>query len=88
MCKWGNYETLFLTIVKELSYTGKERMKMVKVDKCIAPIIKALNQGGIITTYSCCRHGEDDGIIVLKDGRCLTLKENTLDVWGFKNNLS
>ena len=31
--------------------------KTVKVDSCIAPLVQALNDYGIKTRYSCCRHG-------------------------------
>lgn len=74
MCEWGTNEEIELTIIKELSYTGKERMKIVKVDACITSIIKALNEGGVTTTYSCCGHGEKAGVIILKDGRYLVIK--------------
>ena len=76
MCKWGTYELIELTIVKEYSYTGKRRMKMVYIDKCIAPLIKALKEGGMITTYSCCGHGKQCGIIVFEDESYLILRDN------------
>lgn len=69
MCKWGTDEVLEVTIPAELSYTGKERKKRVGIDSCIAPIIKALNEGGIRTDYCCCGHGKKDGVILLHDGR-------------------
>jgi len=37
------------------------------VDRCLAPIIKALNEGGIKTAMSCCGHGEHDGFILCAD---------------------
>ena len=40
----------------------------VPIDKCIAPIVRALNDAGIETVESCCGHGES-GSIDLKDGR-------------------
>ncbi len=69
MCKWGTDEIVEVTIPAELSYTGKERQKRVAIDACIAPIIKALNAGGVRTDYCCCGHGEKDGAILLHDGR-------------------
>lgn len=73
MCKWGTDEMLEVTIPAELSYTGVERKKMVGIDACIAPIIKALNEASIRTNYSCCGHGKKDGVIVLHDGRVLMI---------------
>jgi hypothetical protein len=43
--------------------------KGVWCDPCIAPIVKALNDGGLPTVASCCGHGERDGRITLADGR-------------------
>jgi len=39
------------------------------VDLCIADLVAALNAAGIRTMASCCGHGEQDGAIVLEDGR-------------------
>ena len=43
----------------------------VPVDKCIADIVIALNNGGIPTRASCCGHGDRKwpGFIWLEDGR-------------------
>lgn len=58
-----------LTIPAYLSYTSKERIKDCSIDACIAPIVKALNDGGIITIACCCGHKRGPGSIVLSDGR-------------------
>lgn len=42
-------------------------------DPCIAPLVKALNEGGIPTVASCCGHGTHLGSIALEDGRWLTI---------------
>ncbi len=39
------------------------------IDKCIQPIIRALNEVGMTTVASCCGHGNRPGTIMLKDGR-------------------
>jgi len=40
-----------------------------KIDRCIAPIVNALNDAGIITVESCCGHGETEGhILAYQDG--------------------
>lgn len=42
-------------------------------DPCIAPLVKALNDGGIRTVASCCGHGAANGNIALADGRELLI---------------
>lgn len=37
----------------------------VPVDRCLAPIVRALNDGGVQTAMCCCGHGEHDGFILL-----------------------
>jgi len=37
-------------------------------DPCIAPLVKALNDGGLRTVASCCGHGSKAGRISLADG--------------------
>ena len=72
MCKWGTSEEVEVTIPAHLSYNGKDRKKMSKIDKCIAPIVRALNDGGIRTNACCCGHG-GEGRIDLYDGRILKI---------------
>lgn len=38
-------------------------------DPCIAPIVRALNEGNIATVASCCGHGYQPANIALADGR-------------------
>jgi hypothetical protein len=54
---------------------GTNAWRVIEVDKCIAPIIDALQKGGIKTITSCCGHGTN-GYIVLED-RILTLSPQT-----------
>lgn len=75
MCEWGNDEEVLVYIRAEDSYTGKARMDMKGIDKCIAPIVKALTQGGVLTVGSCCGHGKYKGGIELADGRILRIEE-------------
>jgi len=49
MCKWGTHEEVIVPIPPDLSCDGEFRMAMKKIDACIAPIVKALNQGGVYT---------------------------------------
>lgn len=39
------------------------------VDPCIAPLVQALNDGGLQTIASCCGHNQRPGWIALGDGR-------------------
>lgn len=61
MCKWG--DEIVMTI------TGK----LVAIDRCIAPLVTALNEAGFATAASCCGHGRHPGNIVLADGRELII---------------
>lgn len=38
-------------------------------DPCLAPLVKALNDGGLPTVASCCGHGGRPGFVSLADGR-------------------
>lgn len=76
MCKWGTEEKVLVTIPADLSYTGKERKAIKGIDKCIAPIVRALENGGVKMRGSCCGHGKTDGHIHLQDGRILIIKQN------------
>lgn len=71
MCKWATETLLTVTIPASLSFTGNERQDVKGIDFCIAPIVQALNIGGITTVSSCCGHGKQDGTILLADGRVL-----------------
>ena len=73
MCKWGNVETVAVKIPADLSCTRTARMKFVKIDKCIAPLVKALQEGKIDMRGSCCGHGIRWGNIHLQDGRMLLI---------------
>lgn len=66
MCEWG-------TTKKILVKTEKETWKKEGIDKCIAPIVEALQKGGIYIKVSCCGHGRPLGDIYLQDGRILLI---------------
>src|SRR5688572_23431424 len=63
-----------VTILAHLAHDGQQRQAIKGVDACIAQIVRALNDGGVITTSSCCGHGRSDGSILLADGRELVVK--------------
>lgn len=67
MCEQGDVEKV--VIVKgEHGSCG-----FVNVDKCIAPIVRALNRSRVFTVASCCGHGKVRGNIALADGRMLDI---------------
>jgi len=76
VCKVGEYELVNVKIPADLSHTGKSYWKKAQIDKCIAPIVKALQEGGIDMRGSCCGHGKRNGDIHLQDGRILIIKED------------
>lgn len=53
MCKQGEEEKIIL-----------KDGRGVMVDRCLAPYIQALNNSEIVTSISCCGHGEQDGFIL------------------------
>lgn len=69
MCEHGDTVELEVVIPAHLSHTGRQRRATKPVDRCIAPIVSALNRGGLITVSSCCGHGRGPGRISLADGR-------------------
>jgi hypothetical protein len=80
MCKWGTEILLFVNIPAEDSYTGEARWDYKPVDLCIAPIVQALNDAGILTAGCCCGHGKGEGSILLQDGRELFIRRR--ENWG------
>lgn len=74
MCKHGDEVLVEVTVAAENSHTGKAYRRQFGIDRCIAPLIRALNAGGITTTQSCCGHFERDGEIWLADGRTLFIR--------------
>ena len=50
--------------------------RQCSIDKCLAPIVIALNNSGIKTVASCCGHGYIPGRITLRDGRELVVMDS------------
>lgn len=72
----NEHELVKVKIPANLSHTGKAFWKHCKIDKCIAPLVRALQEGGIDMRGSCCGHGKMDGDIHLQDGRILIIKKD------------
>lgn len=73
MCQWGDTVILSVFIPANLSYTGMARWDYKPIDRCLAPIVSALNSAGIYTASCCCGHGKEAGEIILHDGRKLII---------------
>lgn len=74
MCAHDDTVLLRVNIPANLAHDGIARWDMKAVDRCIAPIVQALNDAGILTASSCCGHGEAEGAIILQDGRTLVIR--------------
>jgi hypothetical protein len=69
-------------IPADLSPTGRIKWKKAKIDACVAPLVDALQRGGIDMRGSCCGHGYSVGEIQLQDGRLLLiLDEQAARLW-------
>ncbi len=66
MCEWDGGDYTNTTII---FLSGRTR----NIDKCLVPLIKALNYAGMVTVASCCGHGKRPGSVILADGRELLI---------------
>lgn len=83
MCKHGDTVKVTVKIPADLSHTGKSYRKRTQIDRCIAPIVSALQTAGIDMRSSCCGHGKGrfwwlpwvkvHGYIDLQNGRRLII---------------
>ena len=74
---------IFWLSLKEKSFTKdifsmslkryKEWKKQCSIDKCIASIVRVLEENGVRMLASCCGHGKADGHILLLDHTKLTI---------------
>lgn len=74
MCEKGDIVTMVLPARPLSDPFGKHLT--FSIDRCIAPIVAALNRGGIATTACCCGHGDGPGSIFLGDGRSIVIAAN------------
>jgi hypothetical protein len=74
ICPCSKTKVVKVIIARDLSYTGRERIKEAQIDKCIAPLVKELQTFGINMRSSCCGHGEIHGHIILSDRTELKIK--------------
>ncbi len=69
MCEHGDEVLMRVLVDARDSHTGEARYAEKGIDRCIAPLVKALNDAAIITRSSCCGHGKEPGTVMLADGR-------------------
>lgn len=69
MCNHENREAAMVVI--DPGTPERHGRDGVWCDPCLAPLVKALNDGGVRTVASCCGHGAHAGSIALADGRWL-----------------
>lgn len=69
MCEHGDTVLVRVPVDARDSWTHELRWTFKAVDRCIAPIVQALNEGGVLTRTSCCGHGKENPEILLADGR-------------------
>jgi hypothetical protein len=73
MCEWGDTVLLVVPIPASCSHTGEFRWALKPIDRCIAPLVSALNSAGLYTGGACCGHGKSNGCISMHDGTVLTI---------------
>jgi len=69
----GDWLTVKVRIPADLSHNLKAHWSEEKIDRCIAPIVNALQKSGIDMRGSCCGHGKTFGEITLQDRRALLI---------------
>jgi hypothetical protein len=74
MCAHGTDVLVRVRVPADLSSTGEAKWRDIGVDACIAPLVRALQEGGIDMRASCCGHGAGLGRIDLADGRTLLIE--------------
>ena len=74
-CPCRQTSPIFMHRDADMSPTGREGMFNVEIDKCLVPIVKALQRAGINMRHVRCNEGRYPGLIQLADGRDLIIKE-------------
>lgn len=72
MCKHGDTVRVDV-LVSPPNRHNTPYWKPVGVDRCLAGLIRALNDGGVETVAHCCGHGKRPGDTILADGRYLVI---------------
>lgn len=72
MCEWGDSEDVDVVVPTHLSSTGEDKPRVFPVDRCMAPLVRALNAAGFATAGCCCGHGLVPAQVVFADGTTIT----------------
>ena len=71
-CKKCKRHTVLVKLCKPRKYS---RRTEVPVDRCIAPLVKLLNEHGVETVGACCGHDNNNGeILIVQDNKQIILK--------------
>lgn len=83
MCDHGDTVDVEVSIPASHSHTGEERRAVKPIDRCIAPLVSALDKLGFLMAGSCCGHGKAEPQIVVigqqKDKVILARPAPTID---------
>ena len=74
MCEWGNTTLVKVRVPADLSAEQMKVWKWKPIDRCIAPVVSALQEAGIDMRGSCCGHRQRSGTILLQGGQELVLE--------------
>ena len=67
MCKHGD------TVVVPIWSSNQRKMIGRDIDRCLVPLVKVLNAGGLETAASCCGHGYVPPSVILADDTWLVI---------------
>lgn len=81
MCK--SSVPLRVWISPDLDCEGRGKWETMRIDGCIAPLVAALQAGGIDMRGSCCGHEKSEGHVHLEDGRVLLVLSPEQAEWYF-----
>lgn len=83
MCEHGDTVPVEVMVLAPLAHEGVDTRKVKPIDRCIASIVKALDDGGVYMLGSCCGHGKQTkagayrgGEILLADGRIIRVQQD------------
>jgi hypothetical protein len=60
-------------VAATVAFEGREIVKPMPIDSCIAGIVATLDANGLRMLASCCGHGKVPGTILLLDGTTITI---------------
>ena len=73
MCEHGDTIGVYVKVPAALAAEGVDTMRVKQIDRCIAPLVRALQRHQVCMLSSCCGHGKSPGAITLADKRTLVI---------------